>query len=60
MTKNGALNLAIEGLRHIVKEKRRTQYFPDKRAKMEIKLKDFEAAIEILEALKETAVPHKT
>lgn len=52
MDKTAALNLAIDALRHIMKEKRRTTFYPDKRAKMEERLVEYEDAILILERLK--------
>jgi len=52
MDKIAVLNLAQDALRHIMKEKRKTCYFPDKRVKLEEKLKDYDEAIGILEGMK--------
>jgi len=53
MDKTAALNLAIGALRHILKEKRRTTFYPDKRAKLEERLVEYENAIAILDGLKD-------
>ena len=53
MDKNAALNLAIDALKRIMQEKRRTTFYPDKRAKLEEKLVEYENAILILERIKE-------
>ena len=52
MDKNEAIDLAIAALKRIMQEKRRTTFYPDKRAKLEERLVEYENAILILERMK--------
>jgi hypothetical protein len=55
MTKNAAINLALDALRHLIKEKREyiAHYFPDSTGHAKAELDNFEKAIKVLEGLRD-------
>jgi hypothetical protein len=55
MNKNKAINLAMDALRHLIKEKREyiAHYFPDSTGQAKVELDNFEKAIKVLKGLKD-------